>query len=127
MRERNAKILTVRKAAREYGESSDGYWNSKKFMKLMEKAAEAKFPKDKGYRLYWIFDHSSCHTAYADDSLNASKMNAKPGGCHTVMHDTLWNGKMTKSVLVHGHRTVVPKGLIEVLTERGMLSTKDES
>ena len=48
-------------------------------MKHMEKAvqiAEAKFPKEEGYRLYWIFDHSSCHTAYADDSLNASKMNA---------------------------------------------------
>ena len=58
----------TRKAARElleYGESRDGYWNSDKFMKHMVKAvnvAEAKFPKDQGYRLYWIFDHSSCHT-----------------------------------------------------------------
>ena len=81
----------------------------------MEKAvqvAEAKFPKHEGYRLYWIFDHSSCHTAYADDSLNASEMNAKPGGCQPVMHDTVWNGrpqKMTKSVLF--------RGLIEILTE----------
>ena len=60
-------------------------------MKHMEKAvqvAEAKFPKDEGYRLYWIFDHSSYHTAYADDTLNASKMNAKPGGCQPLMHDT---------------------------------------
>ena len=49
-------------------------------------------------------------------------MNAKPGGCQPVMHDTVWNGrpqKMTKSVLVRGHRTVIPRGLIEVLTERG--------
>ena len=36
----------------EYRESRDGYWNSDKFMKYMEKAvevAEAKFPKGEGY------------------------------------------------------------------------------
>ena len=59
----------ARKAARdllEYGESRDGYWNSDKFMKHTEKAvfiAEAKFPKDLGYRFYWIFDQSTYHTA----------------------------------------------------------------
>ena len=127
------KDPNIRKAAREfleYGESRDGFWNSDKFMKHMEKAvqvAEAKFPKDEGYQLYWIFDHSSCHTAYADDSLNASKMNAKPGGCQPVMHDTVWNGrlqKMTKSAVVRGHRTIIPRGLIEILTERGCYRPK---
>ena len=55
----------------------------------MEKAvqvADVKFPKDEGYRLYWIFDHSSCHTAYAYNSLNTSKINAKRGGCQPLMH-----------------------------------------
>ena len=60
---------------------------------------------------------------YADDSLNASKMNAEPGGCQPLMHDAVWNGrpqKMTKSVLIRGcHRTIVPRCLIEDLTERG--------
>ncbi len=36
---------------------------------------EVKFPKDEGYLLYWILDHNSYHSAYADNS-NASKMNA---------------------------------------------------
>lgn len=31
---------------------------------------------------------------------------------------------MTKIVLIRGHRTVVPKGLIEVLTERGCYRQK---
>ena len=39
------------------------------------KIAEVKYPREKGYRLAFIFDHSSCHGAYADDALNAYKMN----------------------------------------------------
>ena len=35
------------------------------------KVAEAKYPKDQGYRLDWVFNRSFCHSAFADDSLNA--------------------------------------------------------
>ena len=28
------------------------------------KIAEAKYPKEKCYRLFWIFDQSGCHMAY---------------------------------------------------------------
>ena len=73
------------------------YWsmnhNSDKFIKHIEKAvqvADAKFLKDVGYQLYWIFDHSSCHTTYAYDSLNTSKMNAKRGGCQHQCMDLVW-------------------------------------
>ena len=65
----------------EYGENRDGYWTSAKFMKQTKngvKIAEAKYPKEDGYRLYWVFDQSSCHMAFDDDALNASRMNA----CH---------------------------------------------
>ena len=95
----------------------------------MDKAvevAEAKYPKEEGYRLYWIFNHSSCHTTCAD-SLNASKMNVKPSGCQPLMHDTVWNGnpqKLTIRVLIRGHHTIVEKGLIEVLTEWGCYRPK---
>ena len=41
----------------------------------------------------WVFDHSSCHAAMADDALDVSKMNVKPGGKQRVMRDTTWNGK----------------------------------
>ena len=56
----------------EYGEACDGYWTSNKFMKQMGiavKIAEAKYPKEKGYRLFRFFDLRGCHMAYADDSL----------------------------------------------------------
>ena len=55
-----------------------------------------------------MFDHSSCHGAYADDALIASRMNAKPGG-------TVWDGKVQRMVFSVG----VAKGLIQVLKERG--------
>ena len=102
----------------EYGESKEGYWTSDKFLSQMDhavKIAEIKYPKEIGYRLIWIFDNSSCHNAYADDALNASLMNAKPGGKQPRMRDTVWNGKAQRMVFNIG----IPKGLIQVLTERG--------
>lgn len=80
----------------EYSESRDGYWTGPKFMKQMEnvvKIAEAKYPKEDGYRLYWVFDQSGCHMAYGENSLNVNRMNAKEGGCQTLMHDTIFEGK----------------------------------
>ena len=76
----------------EYGENKEGYWTSEKFMAQIEHAAtiaEIKYPRDEGSRLVWIFDHSSCHGAYADDALNANRMNAKPGGKKPIMRDTI--------------------------------------
>lgn len=71
----------------EYGEARDGYWTGAKFMNQMKnavKVAEAKYPKEKAYRLFWIFDQSQCHMAYADDALNVNRMNAK-GGKQPIM------------------------------------------
>ena len=102
----------------EYGESKEGYWTSEKFMnqiKQSAKLAEYKFPKEDGYKVIWIFDHSSCHGAYSEDSLNAYKMNAKLGGKQPKMRDTVWQGKVQHMVF----RIGVPKGLIQILTERG--------
>ena len=60
----------------EYGESKEGYWTSDKFMKQMKmavKIAEVKYPKSDGWRHVWIFDHSSCHGAMAEDSLMSQR------------------------------------------------------
>ena len=102
----------------EYGESKEGYWTSEKFMNQIKesaKLAEYKYPKEDGYKIVWVFDHSSCHGAYSEDSLNAYKMNAKPGGKQPKMRDTVWQGKVQRMVFNIG----IPKGLIQVLTERG--------
>ena len=103
----------------EYGENKEGYWTSEKFMAQIEVAAtiaEVKYPREEGYRLVFIFDHSSCHGAYADDALNANKMNMKPGGKQPAMPNTVWRGKECSMVFNLG----VPKGLLQVLKERGV-------
>ena len=47
-------------------------------------------------------------------------MNTKPGGKQPCMRDTVWNGKVQRMVFNIG----LPKGLIQVLTERGKYHKK---
>jgi hypothetical protein len=89
----------IRKYAREfldYGERREGYWTRDRFIVQMHRAieiAEIKYPKEDGWRHVWVFDHSSCHAAMADDALDVSKLNVKPGGKQRIMRDTTWNGR----------------------------------
>lgn len=121
LKKAQAEYPGIKRYAREsieYGENKDGYWTSEKFMdqiKRCVKLAEFKYPPSDGYKIVWIFDHSSCHGAYSDDALIATRMNAKPGGKQPAMRDTTWNGKVQRMVFNLG----VPKGLIQILTERG--------
>ena len=101
----NSNIKLVACTLLEYGESRDGYWNSSKFLQQVKEAidiAEFKYPRSEGYKLVWLFDHSGCHTAMADDALIASRMNAGPGGKQPVMHDTIWNGRPQSMADVEG-------------------------
>ena len=103
----------------EYGESREGYWTSDKFMNQIRhavKIVEVKYPKNDGWRVVWIFDHSSCHSAMPDDALDVSRMNVNPGGKQRVMRDGMWQGKPQKMVNSAG----IPKGLRVVLEERGI-------
>ena len=90
---------TIQLQAREYLEyeaAKEGYWTSDKFMKQMEmavKIAEYKYPKAAGWKHVWIFDHSSCHGAMAEDALDVNSMNVKPGGKQRRMRDGWWGGK----------------------------------
>ena len=61
----------------------------------------------------------------ADDALDATKMNVKPGGKQPIMHDTVWNGKRWKMYFTARDGTKVPKGMKMVLEEREV-STKSE-
>ena len=49
-------------------------------LKEAVKIAEVKCPKEEGWRVVWIFDHSSCHAAMPVDALDVTKMNVNPGG-----------------------------------------------
>ena len=85
-------------------------------IKEAAKIADAKYPKEDGWRVVWIFDHSSCHAAMPDDALDVSKMNVNPGGKQRVMRDGWWGGKPQKMNFSLG----IPKSLRQVLDERGV-------
>lgn len=116
---RNPKIWMQARVCFEYGDAREGYWTGDKFVEQIKKAveiAEVKYPQEKGWRHVWIFDHSSCHAAMADDALDVNQMNVKPGGKQRVMRDGIWNGKSQAMNFSIG----VPKGLRVVLEERGV-------
>ena len=50
--------------------------------------AEIKYPKET-HNIVFLFDKSSGHTAYDDDSLHVSRMNVNPGGSQPAMKDTV--------------------------------------
>ena len=110
-----------------YGENKEGYWTRDKFIAQMERAvviAEMKYPKEEGWRHVWVFDHSSCHAAMADDALDVNKMNVRPGGKQRIMHDTVWNGKKWRMYTIASDGTKVAKGLKIVLEERGVSTVR---
>ncbi len=99
----------------EYGKEHEGYWTAGKFLAQLAIAAttaDIKCPRDKGFRVFFVFDHSSCHGTYAEE-LDASKMNLKPGGKQPRMHDTYWQGRLQRMVFPDG----TPKN---ILSERGV-------
>ena len=59
----------------------------------------------------WVFDHSSCHAAMADDALDVTKMNVKPGGKQRIMRDTMWNGRGWKLYFTDRDGKKVAKGM----------------
>ena len=73
-----------------------------------------KYPSE-SYTVVWIFDQSSCHKAFAEDSLNARRRNVRPGGAQPKMRTTTWAGKEQKMVYDDG----TEKGMRAVLEERG--------
>ena len=54
----------------------------------------------------------------ADDALDVSKMNVKPGGKQRIMRDTTWNGKIWNMYYTERDGKKVAKGMKTVLEER---------
>jgi len=98
-----------------YGAKNEGYWNGDKFLEQVKTAIKiAKYKYDpEAYNVGWLFDHSSGHTAFAENAENVNIMNVKPGGKQAVLRDTVWNGQLQKMVLPDG----TPKGMKLVLQE----------
>lgn len=89
---RHADVPQTARVLLEYGAEKDGYWNSKRFLANVKdamKIAEYKYPPQKN-TLVFIFDQSSCHRAYAENALNVTRMNVRPGGKQPCMQNTVW-------------------------------------
>lgn len=91
-------------------------------MEMARNIAEIMYPKEEGWRHAWVFNHSSCHAAIADDELDASKMNVGPGGKQRIMRDTVWNGRKCELYFMERGGRKVVKGLKMVLEERRVLT-----
>ena len=106
----------------EYGAEKEGYWTAQKFLNNLKDAvviAEHVYPGD-NHTLVWLFDQSSCHKAFAEDALNARRMNVRPGGNQPQMRDTVWGRKVQTMVMADG----TPKGMKMVLEERGINTSR---
>jgi hypothetical protein len=120
----------------EYGKGQ--WWTSAKFLRqLIIVIAIRKFMIPWG-RVIWYFDHSSNHTAMAEDALNVYRMNVGPGGKQPIMRDTvmledylhLKKGQTQSFVFKEGDRDLITKepitpaligkakGLVRILGER---------
>ena len=99
------------------------YWTRDKFIAQVRRAieiAEIKYPKEGGWRHVWVFDHSSCHAAMADDALDVNAMNVKPGGKQRIMRNTIWNGQSWCMYTTARDVTKVAKVMKTILEECGV-------
>ena len=64
--------------------------------------------------------------AFADDLLKVNRMNAKEGGCQSLMHDTIFEGKQIAMTRLARNRTGdyvrIPRGMMMSLS-RGVVTT----
>ncbi|KAE9389954.1 hypothetical protein BT96DRAFT_834161 [Gymnopus androsaceus JB14] len=122
------------------GANHNPWWDMKQLIAQVKDAIQifdVKFPNDVGV---WIFDCSSAHESFAEDSLRANKMNRGSGGQQPKMHDTIIPSgpfagqkqamvfpddseeKDEKGVPLAGK----PKGMERVLRERGLLEEMEK-
>lgn len=88
-----------------------------KQIKEVVKIVDYKFPRDAGWKIVQIFDHSSSHSAIPDDALVVSKMNVSPSGKQCVMRDGQQGGMPEQMYFNLGK---IPKGMQQLLEGRGV-------
>jgi transposase len=111
----------------EYGKNSEGYWTAVELIEQTDRALdifERNHPKG---RAVMGFDSSTNHRAYAPNALVAAHMNVGPGGKQAIMRDGWFIDKKTgKRVAQSMHVNGNAKGLLAVLTERGIKVTDEK-
>jgi hypothetical protein len=134
----------------EYGKNYEGYWTGELFVKqvsigiyvtdvhslfnkqqIVEKIIPAfEQAHGPGCQALIVVDNSQGHSAYPENALLVSRMNMRPGGKQARMRDGwfLCDGKKIIQPMIFppDHQTYPdqPKGMCEVLVERGLYSDK---
>jgi len=111
----------------EYGNGE--WWNSDKMVAHLKEVidlAEHVFP---WAQFVFRFDHSSNHTAMAEDALNARRMNKGPGGKSVPkMRRTSFLGEDgNEHIQCMVSEDGKPKGLQKILEERGLIEKDSNS
>ena len=134
-------------ATHQYGKNFDCYWNNSKVLqhtKEFLRCARYRLQED-NVNILILYDWSSGHAAMAEDGLVASKMKWKFGGQQPRMHDAIIRdyypnandprlrhvGSRQSMVFKKGEKpfynstdqrdfTGIPKGIMQVLWERGL-------
>ena len=99
--------------------NTDGYFTNDLLMKQVDKAINIFEDKYPHAQALFLFDNAPSHKKYAEDALNADKMNVRPGGKQPKLRDTVFNGQVQSMILPDGQ----PKGMKLVLEERGVNTT----
>lgn len=101
------------------GKNNDGWWTIDHLIQQVETKAIPIFEAmHRNCVALFAFDHSTNHTAYAEDALVANSMNLDSGGAQKKMRDGFFNGNVQKMNFEDG----TPKGMKIILQERGLWS-----
>ncbi|KAF8055963.1 hypothetical protein FPV67DRAFT_1384425, partial [Lyophyllum atratum] len=112
----------------EYGKNYDGYWTGDMFCTQLTEKIIPAFERvhGPGYQALFMVDNSQGHSAYSADALVANRMNVNPGGKQPCLRNGWYeyNGQRFPQEMVFpaDHPTFpnLPKGLRQILTERGI-------
>lgn len=111
----------------EYGDKGEGYWKGEDMVQQVLNKAIPVFQKEYGKesQACFLFDNSSNHGLFAEDALVAGRINLNSGGKQPVMRDGWYvegsGNKVTQRMWFEdGDGKAIPKGLKQILTERGI-------
>ncbi|KIJ24834.1 hypothetical protein M422DRAFT_274299 [Sphaerobolus stellatus SS14] len=111
------------------GSGGDPYWDKNQLLAQVKNAAIPVFEEaNPGKQALFIFDQSSAHAALPDNALRAFEMNKSNGGAQRTQRDTVipmtnkypeYRMKPQSMTTLNTDGKWVPKGLQQVLEERG--------
>ena len=120
----NGKIIKDARKVIYPGTNGDAWWDTTQLLAQVKTSIAIFDEAHPNCQALFIFDQSSAHASLAPDALRAFEMNKSNGGKQRKQKNTIiplnnpdprYRGKLQKMTLDNG----VPKGLQQVLEERG--------